>query len=119
MLELCLCLSLSLCVSVSFFLHVFWCVFFGVCVCLCLESIGLKIKLTLRGLSLFLKMFPISNTCISAAYILATVQFLYPKHGSFSDLEYNFYQPAYQDTILCFTARKMSQLPTRMHGRGH
>ena len=39
--------------------------------------------LTLSGLSLFLKMFPISNTGRSGVYILATVQFLYPKLGSF------------------------------------
>ena len=55
------------------------------------------INLTLRGLSLFLKMFPISNTGVSAAYILATVHFLYPKLGSFSDMEYYFYQLAYRD----------------------
>ena len=54
--------------------------------------------LTLRGLSLFLKMFPISNTGVSAAYILATVHFLYPKLGSFSDMEYYFYQLAYRDS---------------------
>ena len=55
-------------------------------------------NLTLRGLSLFLKMFPISNTGVSAAYILATVHFLYPKLGSFSDMEYYFYQLAYRDS---------------------
>ena len=54
-------------------------------------------KLTLRGLSLFFKILPISNTGVSAAYILATVHFLYPKLGSFSDMEYYFYQLAYQD----------------------
>ena len=102
-------------------------------------------------------MFPISNTSVSAAYILATVHFLYPKLGSFSDMEYYFYQLAYRDskvpkrflgliqmqcspsfdcswgkkkrphcmlapathTISGFTAREMSQLPTRLHGRGH
>ena len=53
--------------------------------------------LTLRGLSLFLKMFPISKTGVSAAYILATVHFLHPKLGSFSDMEYYFYQLAYRD----------------------
>ena len=35
--------------------------------------------LTLRELSLFLKMIPISNTGVLAAYILAIVHFLYPK----------------------------------------
>ena len=54
--------------------------------------------LTLRGLSLFFKILPISNTGISAAYILATVHFLYPKLGSFSDMEYYFYQLAYRDS---------------------
>ena len=45
-------------------------------------------------------MFPISNTGVSAAYILATVHFLYPKLGSFSDMEieYYFYQLAYWDS---------------------
>ena len=40
--------------------------------------------LTLRGLSLFFKILPISNAGDSAAYILATVRFFYPKlfrHG--------------------------------------
>ena len=41
--------------------------------------------LTLRALSLFFKLLPISNTGISAADILATVSFLYPKLGHFSD----------------------------------
>ena len=54
--------------------------------------------LTLRGLSLFLKILPISNTGVSAAYILATVHFLYPKLGSFSDMEYYFYELAYRDS---------------------
>ena len=54
--------------------------------------------LTLRALSLFFKILPISNTGISAAYILATVHFLYPKLGSFSDMEYYFYQLAYRDS---------------------
>ena len=40
----------------------------------------------------------ISNTGISAAYILAIVHFLYPKLGSFSDMEYYFYQLAYRDS---------------------
>ena len=55
--------------------------------------------LTLRGLSLFFKILPISNTGISAAYmyILATVHFLYPRLGSLSDMEYYFYQLAYWD----------------------
>ena len=43
-------------------------------------------------------MFPVSNTGISAAYILATVHFLYPKLGYFSDMEYYFYQLAYRDS---------------------
>ena len=57
----------------------------------------MKNVLTLRRVSLFLKMFPISNTGDTAAYILATVHFLYPKLGSFSDMEYYFYQLPYQD----------------------
>ena len=32
-----------------------------------------------RGLGLFFKILPISNTGVSAAYIFATVHFLYPK----------------------------------------
>ena len=59
-----------------------------------------KLLLTLRGLSLFLKMFPISNTVVSAAKILATVHFLYLKLGSFSDMEYYFYQLAYRGSKL-------------------
>ena len=55
-------------------------------------------SLTLRGLSLFFKILPISNTGDSIAYILATVHFLYPKLGSFSDMEYYFYQLAYRDS---------------------
>ena len=47
---------------------------------------------------MFFKIHPISNTGVSAAYILATVHFLYPKLGSFSDMEYYFYQLAYQDS---------------------
>ena len=54
--------------------------------------------LTLRGLSLFLKILPISNAGVSAAYILATVHFLYPKLGSFSEMEYYFYQLPYRDS---------------------
>ena len=50
--------------------------------------------LTLRGLSLLFKMLP---TGVSAAYILATVHFLYPNLGSFSDMEYYFYQFRYRD----------------------
>ena len=42
-------------------------------------------------------MFPISNTGLSAAYTLPTIHFLYPKLGSFSDMEYYFYQLAYRD----------------------
>ena len=52
----------------------------------------------LRGLSLFFKILPISNTGDSIAYILATVHFLCPKLGSFSDMEYYFYQLAYRDS---------------------
>ena len=49
-------------------------------------------------------MFPISNIGVSAAYILATIHFLYPKLGSFSDMEYYFYQLAYWDSKVpkCF-----------------
>ena len=57
-----------------------------------------EVALTLRGLSLFFKILPISNTGVSAAYILATVHFLYPKLGSFPDMEYYFYQLAYRDS---------------------
>ena len=54
--------------------------------------------LTLTALSLFFKFLPISNTGDSIAYILATVHFLYPKLGSFSDMEHYFYQLAYRDS---------------------
>ena len=54
--------------------------------------------LTLRGLSSFFKILPISNTGDSTAHILATVHLLYPKLGSFSDMEYYFYQLAYWDS---------------------
>ena len=47
---------------------------------------------------MFFKLLPISNTGISAAYILATVHFLCPKLGSFSDMEYFLHQLAYQDS---------------------
>ena len=56
--------------------------------------------LTLRVQRLFFKILPISNTGVSAAYILATVHFLYPKLGSFSDMEYYFYQLANRDSIV-------------------
>ena len=46
---------------------------------------------------MFFKILPISNTGVSAACNLATVHFLYPKLGSFSDMEYYFYQLAYRD----------------------
>ena len=62
------------------------------CLIVCLYN------LTLRGLSLFFKLLPISNTGVSIAYILATIHFLYPKLGSFSDMEYYFYQLAYWDS---------------------
>ena len=52
--------------------------------------------LTLTALSLFYKLLPISNTGDSIAYILATVHFLYPKLGSFSDMEHYFYQLAHR-----------------------
>ena len=68
--------------------------------------------LTLGGLSLFLKMFSISNTGGSAAYILATVHFLYPKLDSFSDMEYYFYQLGYWD-LKCFVGlNQMQYSPT-------
>ena len=53
---------------------------------------------------MFFKIILISNTGVSAAYILATVHFLYPKLGSFSDMEYYFYQRAYRDSKVpkCF-----------------
>ena len=54
--------------------------------------------LTLRALSLFFKILPISNTGFSAVYIFVTVHFLYPKRGSFSDMEYYLYQLAYWDS---------------------
>ena len=39
-----------------------------------------------------------SNTGDAAAYILATIHFaVYPKLGFFSNMEYYFYQLAYQD----------------------
>ena len=99
--------------------------------------------LNLRGLSLFFKILPISSTGVSAAYILATVHFLYPTLGSFSNMEYYFYQLAYWDSkvskrlnqMQCSalsllankmtplhvgtTTREMPQLPTRLSGRGH
>ena len=56
------------------------------------------ITLTLRGPSLFFKILPISNTGVSAAYILAIIHFLYPKLGSFSNMEYYVYQLAYRDS---------------------
>ena len=42
-------------------------------------------------------MLSMSNTGNSAAYILATIHFLYPKLGSFSDMEYYLYKLAYRD----------------------
>ena len=64
-----------------------------------IESHGIELRtffLTLTGLSLFFKIPPISNTI---AYILAAIHFLYPKLGSFSDMEYYmyFYRLAYRD----------------------
>ena len=46
--------------------------------------------LTIRGLSLFFKILPISNTGDSGADMLVTVHFMYPKLGSFSNMEYYF-----------------------------
>ena len=63
----------------------------------CMQS-SLYIIITLRALSLFFKILPISNTGDSIAYNLATVHFLYPKLGSFSDMEYYFHQLAYRDS---------------------
>ena len=58
----------------------------------------IKSPLTLRGLSLFFKILPISITGDSIAYILATIHFLCSKLSSFSDMEYYFYQLAYWDS---------------------
>ena len=58
----------------------------------------MHVNITLRALSLFFKILPISNTGDSIAYNLATVRFLYPKLGSFSDMEYYFHQLAYRDS---------------------
>ena len=55
------------------------------------------ILLTLRGLILFFKILPFSNSGVSTAYILATIHFIYSKLGSFSDMVYYFYQLAYWD----------------------
>ena len=60
---------------------------------------------------MFFKILPISNTSVSIAYILATVHFLYPKHGSYSDMEYYFYQLAYRDSKVpkCFVGLNQMQ----------
>ena len=42
-------------------------------------------------------MLHISKAAGSAADISAIVHFLYPKLGSFSDMEYSFYKPVYGD----------------------
>ena len=47
---------------------------------------------------MFFKILSISNTGDFIAYILATVHFLYPKLGSFSNMEYYFHQLAYRDS---------------------
>ena len=75
------------------------------------NQLKVKSSLTLRGLSLFFKILPISNTGVSAAYILATVHFLYPTLCSFSDMEYYFYQLAYRDSKVpkCFVGLKQMQ----------
>ena len=68
--------------------------------------------LTLRGLSLFFKILLFSNAGDSIAYILATIHFLYPKIGSFSDMVYYFYQLAYRDSkVLKRFVGKCSALP--------
>ena len=46
---------------------------------------------------MFFKIHPNSITAVSIEYILVTVHFLYPTLGSFSDMEYYFYQLVYQD----------------------
>ena len=66
---------------------------------LCIFITSIKVHdyitlITLKGLSLFYKILPISNTGDSIAHILATVHFLYPKLGSFSNMEYYFHQLA-------------------------
>ena len=77
----------------------------------CISQMLKCMCLTLRGLSLFFKILPISNTTVSAAYILATVHFLYPKLGSFSDMEYYFYQLAYRVSKVpkCFVGLNQMQ----------
>ena len=75
-------------------------------------QVGVVNELTLRGLSLFFKMPPISNTGASIAYILATVHFLYPKLGSFSNMEYYFYQFAYRDAKLLVGLYQMECSPS-------
>ena len=67
--------------------------------------------LTLRGLSLFFKILPISNTGVSIANILVTVNFLYPKPGSFPNMDYYFYQLAYRDSKVpkCFVGLNQMQ----------
>ena len=47
---------------------------------------------------MFFKILLVSNTGVSIAYILDTVHFLYLKLGSFSDMEYYFYQLAYRES---------------------
>ena len=59
------------------------------------KNLKIKHALTLRGLSLFFKTLPISNPGDSIAY---TVHFLYPKLGSFPDMDYYFHQLAYRDS---------------------
>ena len=72
---------------------------------------NLTIFLTFRGLSLIFKIHPISNTGVSIAYILATVHFLCPKLGSFSDMEYYFYQLAYRDSKVPNRFIGLNQMP--------
>ena len=47
---------------------------------------------------MFFKLLPISNTGVSAAYILATVHYICPKLSSFSNMEYFLHHLAYQDS---------------------
>ena len=90
-----------------------------------------KWKNGLKGLSLFFKILPISNTSVCAAYNLATIQFAYwdwkvskrfigliwLQQGQIKQPHYTL-APA-TNTISNFIGREMSQLPTRLCGQGH
>ena len=91
-------------VYIHLYIHVYM-------LCVCYFFVSSLLLLTLRGLSLFYKILPISNTGVSAAYILATVHFNYPKLGSFSNMEYYFYQLAYRDLKVpkCFVGLNQMQ----------